>query len=73
LFQSQSELEKDLKRFLDDNPAYRGKRLTYIGLHSTTVNQGEIFWEPDGHTILKNLTFLQPDTSASRSGAKARS
>jgi hypothetical protein len=60
LFQHQSELNDNLSGFLNENPSYRSKRLTYIGLHSNSLEQGELFWSPDGYTILRGLNFLTP-------------
>ena len=58
LFQHQSELNDNLYRFLSENPDYQSKRLTYIGLHSDNLEQGELFWDPAGYTVLRGLEFL---------------
>jgi hypothetical protein len=60
LLQHQSELNDNLSQFLSENPDYRSKRLTYIGLHSDSLEQGELFWSPTGYTILRRLDFLAP-------------
>ena len=60
LFQHQSELNDNLNRFLSENPDYRSKRLAYIGLHSDSLEQGELFWDSAGYTILRGLNFLAP-------------
>ena len=60
LFQHQSELNDNLYRFLSENLDYRSKRLAYIGLHSEVLEQGELFWDPAGYTILRGLNFLAP-------------
>jgi hypothetical protein len=60
LFQHQSELNDNLSQFLSENPDYRSKRLMYIGLHSDSLEQGELFWSPAGYTILRGLNFLAP-------------
>jgi hypothetical protein len=61
LFQHQSELNDNLYQFLSENPGYRSKKLAYIGLHSDSLEQGELFWNPAGYTILRGLEFLAPD------------
>jgi hypothetical protein len=60
LFQHQSELNDNLHRFLNENPDYRSKRLAYIGLHSDSLEQGELFWNTAGNTVLRGLEFLAP-------------
>jgi len=61
LFQHQSELNDNLARFLSEYPDYRSRTLTYIGLHSRNLEQGELFWSPAGYTLLRGLNFLAPD------------
>ena len=58
LFQHQSELNEELDKFLNENPEYKSKRLSYIGLHSDDLEQGELFWNPNGYTLLRGLHFL---------------
>lgn len=58
LSQHTKELEINLAKFLDANPAYKPKRIAYIGLHAKTMEQGEIFWNPDGYTRLIGTDFL---------------
>jgi hypothetical protein len=58
LRESGVQLEKSLKLFLELKPDFRAKRLAYIGLHSTELDAGEVFWEPDGHTLLRGTQFL---------------
>lgn len=58
LFQHQSELNEDLGKFLNENPEFKSKRLSYIGLHSDDLEQGELFWDPNGYTLLRGLHFL---------------
>ena len=60
LFRHQSELNESLDRFLAENPDFRPKKLTYIGLHSDDLEQGELFWSPSGYTILRGLEFVGP-------------
>jgi hypothetical protein len=60
LFAAQEQLGKALTAFLDANPPFRDRKLAYIGLHSKNIEQGELFWEPQGYTLLKGLCF-EPD------------
>jgi hypothetical protein len=57
LFQNRPALEESLERFLETNEDYRVRRPTYIGLHAPTIDKCEVFWEPDGHSVLKGLEF----------------
>ena len=58
LFQHQSELNEELDMFLNENPGFKSKRISYIGLHSDDLEQGELFWDPNGYTRLRGLHFL---------------
>ncbi len=53
-----SELEKNLNEFIDAHPKFSSRQITSIGLHSKVLDQGEVFWEPDGYTGLKGLVFI---------------
>jgi hypothetical protein len=55
LFQHQSELNDNVSRFLSENPDFQVRKLTYIGLHSDDLEQGEMFWSPAGYTLLSGL------------------
>jgi hypothetical protein len=59
LVQSKSELERNLKKFIDENPDYRGRRPTYVGLHSDSAEHAEVFWEPEGHSLLRDTSFIE--------------
>ena len=59
LFKNQKELESNLTKFIDEHPEYKTKKLSYIGLHSKFLEQGEVFWNPNGHTLLKKLNFTR--------------
>jgi hypothetical protein len=52
-------LEASLVRFLAKNPEFKERRVSYIGLHAPNVQHGEVFWEPNGHTILKEFEFVE--------------
>jgi len=58
IFQNKSVLETNLSSFIERHPEFSDRKLMYIGLHSKDLEQGEVFWEPDGYTILKKLTFF---------------
>jgi hypothetical protein len=52
-------LEASLVRFLARNPEFKQRRMSYIGLHSPNIQQGEVFWEPTGYTILREFEFVE--------------
>ena len=51
-------LEASLAAFLARHPDYDARQLASIGLHSRDIEQGEVFWEPTGYTLLKGLEFV---------------
>jgi hypothetical protein len=57
IFQNKSVLESNLCSFIENYPEFIDKELMYIGLHSKDLKQAEVFWEPEGYTILKELNF----------------
>jgi hypothetical protein len=57
LYQHQEELDRQLVLFVAANPRFAKRSIQYIGLHAENVEQCEVFWEPDGYTLLKNVTF----------------
>jgi hypothetical protein len=61
LFKHQKELENNLTDFMTYNPEFKGKKISYIGLHSDIIDQGEVFWSPEGYTLISGISFL-PDT-----------
>lgn len=58
LFSNHKLLELSLTRFYAENPAYSARQVSYIGLHAKNMEQGEVFWDPSGYTILRDLRFL---------------
>jgi len=60
LYENQRLLSESLTTFLQSHPDFRGRRIEYIGLHSKDLEQGEVFWDPSGYTLLKGFAF-QPD------------
>ena|SRR5215467_8466095 len=59
LFDNVSALEASLAKFRAKNTKFARRQLTYIGLHSSDLQVGEVFWEPNGHTALRGLEFLE--------------
>lgn len=57
LFAAQAQLGVALSAFLEASPAFRDRQIAYIGLHSKDLQQGEVFWDPEGYTLLKGLSF----------------
>lgn len=57
LFEAQTQLGSELSAFRQANPAFRDRQVAYIGLHSKDMKQGEVFWDPEGYTLLKGLSF----------------
>ncbi|MEP7298412.1 MAG: hypothetical protein ABI702_19690 [Burkholderiales bacterium] len=60
LYENQELLSKNLRAFLESNAEFRSRRVEYIGLHSKDLEQGEVFWEPNGYKLLKGFEF-QPN------------
>jgi hypothetical protein len=57
LYEHQEELTEELRKFIASNPSFESRRPQSIGLHAEDVEQGEVFWNPDGYTSLKGLIF----------------
>jgi len=58
LFENCKLLQMSLDNFLLLNPVFKSRTLVYIGLHSKNLDQGEVFWEPTGYTLLKGTSFV---------------
>jgi len=58
LFDNSARLEKHLNEFIASHSEYSSSQIATIGLHSKVLDQGEVFWYPDGYTTLKGLEFL---------------
>src|SRR5512137_1321712 len=43
------ELEVSFAKFVGANPKFAGCHIGAIGLHSKALDQGEVFWDPDGY------------------------
>ena len=57
LYVSSTALEASLIAFLQANPTFTARTLSAIGLHSKNLDQGEVFWDPNGYTLLRGLSF----------------
>src|SRR4051812_40690462 len=57
LFAQSEQLGVSLERFVRENPTYASRSVGYIGLHANNLDQGEVFWDPTGYTVLRGLTF----------------
>jgi len=58
LFENREILEVELLKFMNANPEFKNKKISFIGLHSRVMDQGEVFWDPDGHTLVKGINFV---------------
>jgi hypothetical protein len=59
LYENRSILENNLQQFVASNPEFQQRELKDIGLHSDDLEQGEVFWEPEGYTLLRGLRFVK--------------
>ena len=58
LAKNTDDLERNLHGFIQAHPEYSTRQIASIGLHAKTLDQGEVFWHPNGYTGLKGLEFL---------------
>ena len=58
LHENVSALDESLKRFVATNPEFQRRELKSIGLHSEDLERGEVFWGPDGYSLLKGFQFV---------------
>lgn len=58
LFKRQEELKANLVRFIEENPEFKNSKIHAIGLHAKDIEQGEVFWLPNGYTLLRGLEFV---------------
>ncbi|WP_275760525.1 hypothetical protein [Ralstonia pseudosolanacearum] len=58
LFKNQKILDRYLVDFIKENPEYKERKILYIGLHSREQGRGEVFWDPNGYTLLRGTNFL---------------
>ena len=48
-------LESNLRKFIEQNQEFEARQIESIGLHSDDMNRCEVFWNPDGYTLLLGL------------------
>lgn len=60
LWQNSEALAESLSTFKSRNKEYIARNVLTIGIHADDAEQGEVFWEPDGYTQLRGLSFLDP-------------
>jgi len=59
LFENQKKLEINLVKFINQNAEFKTKKIDSIGLHYIkNLERGEVFWDPDGYTLLYGLEFV---------------
>jgi hypothetical protein len=51
-------LQISLENFVLSNPTFKSRSVSYIGLHSKNLDQGEVFWDPTGYTLLRGVSFV---------------
>lgn len=49
-----------LEKFYARNADYVDRAIGSIGLHSAEDERGEVFWDPDGYTLLRGVVFEDP-------------
>lgn len=59
LYAHSKDLDESFESFCARNPEYKQKRVVYLGLHSKDLDQAEVFWEPEGYTLLRGLEFVE--------------
>lgn len=57
LCEGREKLEASLVRFIERNAEYRNRKLASLGLHSNDLQQAEVFWDPEGYTLLRGFEF----------------
>lgn len=58
LHENQKALEESLRRFTAENPKFQHSAVASIGLHASDLQQAEVFWDPDGYTLIRGLDFV---------------
>lgn len=58
LFANSALLERSAQEFIEATPRFKDSRIASIGLHAPDIEQCEVFWEPDGYTLLRGYTFV---------------
>lgn len=63
LFEGRQTLAESLTRFTHAHPEYSSRSIGAIGLHSSIFDRAEVFWNPEGYTLLKGLEFVADETA----------
>lgn len=58
LYESSAIVEQNLERFISENPAFQSRIPMTIGLHSKDLDRAEVFWDPDGYTLMNGFDFV---------------
>jgi hypothetical protein len=58
LVDQEQRLADNLASFVLANPSFGARQVAYIGIHSKDMERGEVFWNPEGYTLLKGLSFV---------------
>ncbi len=58
LFRATSKLEENLRIYIERNNKFEMKRVASIGVHSDDIEQNEVFWDPNGHSLLVGFEFV---------------
>jgi hypothetical protein len=57
LLENVNSLEASLAKFRTSNPEYMDRTLGYICIHAKDTRRCEVFWDPQGHTLLRGVEF----------------
>jgi hypothetical protein len=52
-------IDQSFKKFISEHPEYAERKVAYICSHSKHISQFEVFWEPEGYTLLRDFEFVQ--------------
>jgi hypothetical protein len=58
LFENTSLLERNLEEFINCNARFKNSVINSIGLHAPNIDQCEVFWDPEGYTLIKGFSFI---------------
>jgi hypothetical protein len=61
IYEKRATLEQSLAAFLERHPEFRNRQIASIGLHSKDLQRAEVFWDPEGYTLLQGLEFSDPN------------
>jgi hypothetical protein len=58
LYENSRLLEESLLKFIAEHKEYVNSRVEAIGIHLDNLDRAEVFWSPNGYTLLKGLEFV---------------